>query len=796
MQGTATDHNLPDARKEVDKLRERLKEESLTQPQKEEVERDLKRLGDHIHLVQTAKIFADKGKIMSSKDEEYTENVKLLLENKLAFHSNNQILMVARNMKFVGNRIQKSLLSEEDWEADLRIVLNMCIPWAPEGTAKEGFNPELNLTLLSAIALRGGPAALAAPFEENFFYYILKPIIEGCGHLLTERFKDALEAVANCLVDSPPDLIEELDDPRQVALECTRASIHVIEATDVQYKAEFGTIVQKGALKKSDTMKKEGKSENAPKQFNGLYYETQQVLRSAEGTKYLYTEAVELEQVHYKTLAEVNSAKELIEEAVDTAKKHKEMVKVLDTWRTWKKSLRTGCLTFILEPLIKVYCEEYIEVVNKECATVDNITVDNVHPFQKTLDDHIAFLEALMLTGCHSVFAQAEQAKQAITGLQPKLKLIADNATIGPTFKKFTGSEIVSHKGKEALTKLNSVMKGCSTDVLRDQNTEAIRILNEVWIAVIAQLGVSDVDNGINFMVALKACLYNEKPNSQEEWGDSIEVLRCAESAHKLFAKYLAFPEPRPAQDPGATHLKDVKSAHTDLLEKCKKAMKDLDFKDIETFANKMNSVVEADAKTHIENLKTIITNLFDGGYNGPGSLRYVDIVGGKEDGGHWSESLKERAQAKTVIQLARTSGLLKRSKIAFASHITIIRSNLLEARTLAKTFGVTIDDEWDKKYSAMEKQGQITHLESRIITLVIENYKKPQEMAKEVKLAFSNTPAQIRIHMHKAMTALFNAAKGSRNFDDLGDLTIDGKDEDPEAAAPQVEGNDEDAAV
>ena len=95
-----------------------------------------------------------------------------------------------------------------------------------------------------------------------------------------------------------------------------------------------------------------------------------------------------------------------------------------------------------------------------------------------------------------------------------------------------------------------------------------------------------------------------------------------------------------------------------------------------------------------------------------------------------------------------------------------------------------------------MEKQGQITHLESRIITLVIENYKKPQEMAKEVKLAFSNAPVQIRIHMHKAMTALFNAARGSRNFDDLGDVTIDGKDEDPEAAAPQAEGNDEDAAV
>ena len=95
-----------------------------------------------------------------------------------------------------------------------------------------------------------------------------------------------------------------------------------------------------------------------------------------------------------------------------------------------------------------------------------------------------------------------------------------------------------------------------------------------------------------------------------------------------------------------------------------------------------------------------------------------------------------------------------------------------------------------------MEKQGQITHLESRIITLVIENYKKPQEMAKEVKLAFSNTPPQIRIHMHKAMTALFNAARGSRNFDDLGDLTIDGKDEDPEVTVPQVEGGEEQVVV
>ena len=119
-----------------------------------------------------------------------------------------------------------------------------------------------------------------------------------------------------------------------------------------------------------------------------------------------------------------------------------------------------------------------------------------------------------------------------------------------------------------------------------------------------------------------------------------------------------------------------------------------------------------------------------------------------------------------------------------------------MEARTLAKTFGVTIEAAWDKKFSEMEIRSQITHLESRIITLVIENYKKPQEMAKEVKLAFSNTPAQIRIHMHKAMTQLFNAARGSRNFDDLGDLTIDGKDENPEVAVPQVEGNEEDAAV
>ena len=141
-------------------------------------------------------------------------------------------------------------------------------------------------------------------------------------------------------------------------------------------------------------------------------------------------------------------------------------------------------------------------------------------------------------------------------------------------------------------------------------------------------------------MVGLKPCLYIEKPNSQEEWGANIEVLRCAESAHKLFAKYLAFPEPRSAQDPEATHLKGVKSAHTDLLVKCKKAMKDVDLNDIETIANKMKSVVEADAKTHIENLKTIIQNLFDGGYNGPGSLKFADIVGGKEDGGHWAESL------------------------------------------------------------------------------------------------------------------------------------------------------------
>ena len=155
-----------------------------------------------------------------------------------------------------------------------------------------------------------------------------------------------------------------------------------------------------------------------------------------------------LDQVHYTTLATVNSAKELIEEAVDTEKKHAEIAKVLDKWRTWSTSLRTGCLFIVLEPLIKEYCEEYIKGVKRECATINNITVENVHPFQEKLDDHTAFLEALMLTGCQSVFAQAEQAKQEITEIKAKLKLIADNATIGPTFKTFTGSEIVSHKGK------------------------------------------------------------------------------------------------------------------------------------------------------------------------------------------------------------------------------------------------------------------------------------------------------------------------------------------------------------
>ena len=93
-----------------------------------------------------------------------------------------------------------------------------------------------------------------------------------------------------------------------------------------------------------------------------------------------------------------------------------------------------------------------------------------------------------------------------------------------------------------------------------------------------------------------------------------------------------------------------------------------------------------------------------------------------------------------------------------------------------------------------MEKQGQVTHLESTIINLVIENYKNPQEMSKVVKLAFNATAPQIRASMHKAMNKLYNAAKGSRNFDDLGDLTIDGKDEDPEVAVPQVEGDEEEA--
>ena len=74
--------------------------------------------------------------------------------------------------------------------------------------------------------------------------------------------------------------------------------------------------------------------------------------------------------------------------------------------------------------------------------------------------------------------------------------------------------------------------------------------------------------------------------------------------------------------------------------------MIDLELKDIEVFAEKMKTVVKGDAITHICLLKTDIETLFDGGYNGPGSLPFVKIVGGKEDGGYWAENLKERAEA------------------------------------------------------------------------------------------------------------------------------------------------------
>ena len=91
-------------------------------------------------------------------------------------------------------------------------------------------------------------------------------------------------------------------------------------------------------------------------------------------------------------------------------------------------------------------------------------------------------------------------AQTAINDIEPKLKVKTDSATIGPTLAALTGNGIVADTTSASLTKVESVMRGCSTDVLIEQKPQAVRLLNELWLAIIGKLGVSEVANHLSLI--------------------------------------------------------------------------------------------------------------------------------------------------------------------------------------------------------------------------------------------------------------------------------------------------------
>ena len=101
----------------------------------------------------------------------------------------------------------------------------------------------------------------------------------------------------------------------------------------------------------------------------------------------------------------------------------------------------------------------------------------------------------------------------------------------------------------------------------------------------------------------------------------------------------------------------------------------------------------------------------FDKPYNGEGSYPLIKILGGQIDGKGWLDHIKDKdkADAKTLIQLARRSGLLHRSDKAFTVHTNKILKMMCEVVNVAKDFSIDLDETWKKKWTGMVKKGQVT---------------------------------------------------------------------------------------
>jgi len=520
--------------------------------------------------------------------------------------------------------------------------------------------------------------------------------------------------------------------------------------------------------------------------FHGLYYEVLGAMRKADGTRSLLKEILTLNDTQYESNESMVALKETLEKTATLEKMSPHIEKVLDTWKTWTAQSRAGAMC-ILHKQLDRYCDEYVKAVNAECAKADNIEPDDVGEYGKTLDAMHEELGRLMATGVPNVFGKAMVAQESIVAVKPKLVLATDRTSVATILGSFTGSAIVSDSSDQSLKKLKATVENLDTDLLREQEQEAIRILTESWSAFSGKLGVSvHMDSAYAIMDKLTVCLKSEETpggsDSKAQWQDSLGVLNLAYDVSKKFTKYLAMSEPRAPQDPDAALLKELQVAHNEVQQQMKQVMPSLSTSDINDFLQRLRNTISADGQNHVLLHKNAIEAEFDTPYNGEGSLPLIKILGGRTDGKGWLADLKDRdaPDARTLVQKARESGLLHRSDKAFTDHTNKVFAMFAEMVILARDFGVVLDGAWKVKWQNHVKTGQITQLERKIIDVIIKHHTTPREMGLNAKTEHAKFAKQIQDGMHGAMKKLYKQAAGSKTIGNLGELSIDGQDPDP----------------
>ena len=171
-----TTHNYTEATGHLKKLQQELQTTADTgDPTKtDKLKSDISKLKYHIDLIDACKIFTDKGKMLSLDDSDFLVKVKLLQDNSVPFYSNNQLLIVARNMKASGDRIKAIVLKgkEIDIDATVESLVSMCVPWLPSDVDAKEINFSYTLTESRLSDIIGLDVKdIVKAFEECFFYF-------------------------------------------------------------------------------------------------------------------------------------------------------------------------------------------------------------------------------------------------------------------------------------------------------------------------------------------------------------------------------------------------------------------------------------------------------------------------------------------------------------------------------------------------------------------------------------------------------------------------------------------------